>query len=240
MKTPNNSKDSPPLVAKGHSHGETPRPAGRDSPGLSVIARDSAVSTVRKLSTSRGPVTLSQAVTAYLTAPDGPESAATRRVYGGTYRALLAALGEDAAVSDLTPAGLGEWFASRWADATPATWNTNRGALRSLLRFCETQGWITSAADLTRGTGQRKRSPDRSRALSRADVEQLLARENVSPRERTFWRLAYESAARSSELLALNAEDLDLPTAGPASCARAARPTSSPGRLRRRGSCRGC
>ena len=39
--------------------------------------------TVRKLSTSREPVTLGRAVTAYLTAPDGPESAATRRIYGG-------------------------------------------------------------------------------------------------------------------------------------------------------------
>ena len=176
-----------------------------------MIARDGAVGTARKLSTSRRPVTLGQAVIAYLTAPDGPESAATRRVYGGTYRALLAALGPDAAVGDLTPADLGEWFASRWADARPATWNTNRGALRSLLRFCEMQGWIASAADLTRGTGHRKRSPDRSRALSRADIDQLLAREDASLRERTFWRLAYESAARSAELLALNVEDLDLP-----------------------------
>jgi len=165
-----------------------------------VIARDGAVGTARKLSTSRRPVTLGQAVIAYLTAPDGPESAATRRVYGGTYRALLAALGPDAAVGDLTP-----------ADPRPATWNTNRGALRSLLRFCEMQGWIASAADLTRGTGHRKRSPDRSRALSRADIDQLLAREDASLRERTFWRLAYESAARSAELLALNVEDLDLP-----------------------------
>ena len=167
--------------------------------------------TVRKLSTGREHVTLGQAVTAYLTAPDGPGSAATRRVYGGTYRALLGALGEDAAVGDLTPAGLGEWFASRWADARPATWNTNRGAVQSLLRFCETQGWIACAADRIRSVGQRERSPDRSRALSRANVEQLLARDDVSLRERAFWRLAYESAARSAELLALNVEDLDLP-----------------------------
>lgn len=115
--------------------------------------------TVRKLSTGREHVTLGQAVTAYLTAPDGPGSAATRRVYGGTYRALLGALGEDAAVGDLTPAGLGEWFASRWADARPATWNTNRGAVQSLLRFCETQGWIACAADRIRSVGQRERSP---------------------------------------------------------------------------------
>jgi integrase/recombinase XerC/integrase/recombinase XerD len=165
---------------------------------------------VHKLSTSRETVTLGQAVTAYLTAPDGPGSAATRRVYGGTYRALLATLGEDADLGGLTAAALGEWFSGRWADAKPATWDTNRGALRSLLRFCETQGWIASAADLIRGIGHRKRPADRSRALDRARVEQLLAREDIALRERVLWRMLYETAARSAEVLALDVEDLDL------------------------------
>ena len=44
-----------------------------------------------------------------------------------------------------------------------------------------------------------------------AEVEQLLTRKDISLRERTFWRMAYETAARSAELLALNVEDLDLP-----------------------------
>lgn len=197
--------------------------------------------TVRKLSAGREPVTLAQAVTAYLTAPDGPGSAATRRVYGGAYRALLAALGEDAAVDDLTAASLAEWFASRWARAWPATWNTNRGALGSLLRFCETQGWIASAADLIRSVGHRKRSPDRSRALSRADVEQLL----VTARTRACasgcsggWHMRAPRARPSC--LRSTPRTWTCPTAGRVSCARAARPTSSPGRPGRRGCCRGC
>jgi len=33
----------------------------------------------------------------------------------------------------------------------------------------------------------------------------------VALRERAFWRLLYESAARANEILALNIEDLDLP-----------------------------
>ena len=57
----------------------------------------------------------------------------------------------------------------------------------------------------------RKPRPSRARALSRAEVEQLLSREGISLRERTFWRMAYEIAARSAELLALDVEDLDLP-----------------------------
>jgi hypothetical protein len=42
----------------------------------------------------------------------------------------------------------------------------------------------SAAEDLIRSVGQRKRSPDRARALSRADIEQLLAREDVSLTER--------------------------------------------------------
>jgi len=58
---------------------------------------------------------------------------------------------------------------------------------------------------------RRKPWPDRSRALSRGDVEQLLGREDLRLRERTMWRMLYETAARSAEVLALDVEDLDLP-----------------------------
>ena len=71
------------------------------------------------------------------------------------------------------------------------------------------QGWL--AADFSRVLERRKPRPDRTRALSRAQVEQLLTREDIGLRERTFWRMLYETAARSAEVLALNVEDLDLP-----------------------------
>lgn len=58
---------------------------------------------------------------------------------------------------------------------------------------------------------RRRRAPDRSRALARAEVERLLAREDIALRERALWRLLYETAARSAEVLRLNVEDLDLP-----------------------------
>jgi len=49
-----------------------------------------------------------------------------------------------------------------------------------------------------------------ARALPRARIERLLSRRGVPLRERTFWRMLYETAARASEILALNVEDLDL------------------------------
>jgi integrase len=54
---------------------------------------------------------------------------------------------------------------------------------------------------------RRRPRPDRSRA----DVEQLLTREDINLRERVTWQLLYESAARSAKVLALDVEDLDLP-----------------------------
>jgi integrase len=75
--------------------------------------------------------------------------------------------------------------------------------------YWQRQGWIT--ADPSRMLKRRKPRPDRARALSRAEVEQLLTRQDISLRERTLWRMLYETAARSAEVLALNVEDLDLP-----------------------------
>jgi integrase/recombinase XerD len=48
------------------------------------------------------------------------------------------------------------------------------------------------------------------RALTRAQLERLFARRDLPLRERTLWRLLYETAARANELLALDVEDLDL------------------------------
>jgi integrase len=49
--------------------------------------------------------------------------------------------------------------------------------------------------------------------LLRREVEDLVRARHGdrSLRERTLWRMAYESAARSAELLALDVEHLDLP-----------------------------
>lgn len=166
--------------------------------------------TVHQLSATGPAVTLGGAVDSYLRAIDHPEKAGTARVYGGVYRALLAALGAGTPLTDLTADKLSGWFTTRWGSAKPATWDTRRGALRSLLNYCETQGWITSAADLIRGVQRRKRPADRSRAIPRASIERLLARDGLALREKLLWKMLYESAARSAEVLRLDAGDLDL------------------------------
>ena len=49
----------------------------------------------------------------------------------------------------------------------------------------------------------------RTRALTRAEVTRILGLP-VALREKTLWTLAYESAARASEALAINVGDVDL------------------------------
>ena len=58
---------------------------------------------------------------------------------------------------------------------------------------------------------ERSTSPARpDRALTRDQISALFALD-VGLRDKTYWRLLYETAARAEEILALNVEDLDLP-----------------------------
>ena len=81
-------------------------------------------------------------------------------------------------------------------------------ALRSAIRYWTEQTWL--AGDPTQALRRRGRAPDRTKALSRAEVEALLALEGIGLRELTLWRLLYETAARAAEVLALDVDDLDL------------------------------
>ena len=86
-------------------------------------------------------------------------------------------------------------------------------AIRSTAAYWQRQGWI--GADPSRLLQRRKPRPDRSRALSRAEVEQLLAREDISLRERTMWRMLYETAARSAGCSPWTLRTWTWPTAAP-------------------------
>jgi integrase len=158
---------------------------------------------------SREAVSLRDASDAYLATLAGPESVGTRRVYAGVLRTLAAEFGQDEDVAALDGREVAAWFTSRWGSGSPSRWNVALDALRSACRYWHDQPWITD--DPTAPLRRRKRALDRSRSLSRVDVEQLLTREDIALRERTLWRLLYESAARSAEVLRLDVGDLDLP-----------------------------
>jgi integrase/recombinase XerD len=105
------------------------------------------------------------------------------------------------------PGRLATSFAARAAGADADTVNRELSVLRAAVSWWQAQGWI--AADPSRGLSRMPAPPDRTRALSRAEVDAVF-RLDVALREKTYWRLLYESAARADEVLTLDVGDLDL------------------------------
>jgi integrase/recombinase XerD len=155
---------------------------------------------------SGGTVTLQDAVDAFLDHHDLARS--TRRVYRASLASLVAELDPATAVGELSGPRLAGWFRGRYAAAAPATWNRELATLRAAVGWWRRCGWL--AVDPTDGLERRRERVDRTRALTRGQLERLFARRDLLLRERTLWRLLYETAARANELLALDVEDLDL------------------------------
>lgn len=130
---------------------------------------------------------------------------------------MTGALGPDTPVSHLTDDEIREeivqWLHDRWDGAAQVTYNRHLDGLRSAIGYWANQAWLS--ADPTRPIRRRPLPPDRTRALSHAQVDRLLSREDIGLRERVLWRLLYESAAQASAVLALDVCDLDLPNRGP-------------------------
>ncbi|MEV0589102.1 site-specific integrase [Nonomuraea sp. NPDC050310] len=139
-------------------------------------------------------------------------AANTAKAYAIALRALTTELGEQVPLTHLEGDSgadrIAAWFTGRWGDAAAATFNARLDALGSACGWWRDQGWLTG--DPLRRIRRRPRTLDRTRALARAEVEALLTSPRLALRERTLFRLLYESAARAQEVLALDACDLDL------------------------------
>ena len=153
-----------------------------------------------------GRTTLQEAANAFLDHHDLARS--TRRVYRASLASLVAELDPATAVGELSGSMLAGWFRGRYAAVAPATWNRELATLRAAVSWWCRRGWL--AVDPTDALERRRERVDRTRALTRGQLERLFARRDLPLRERTLWRLLYETAARANELLALDVEDLDL------------------------------
>jgi hypothetical protein len=134
----------------------------------------------------------------------------TRRVYRASLAALVDGLGPTRPTPELTAERLEGWFRARYAAAAPATWNRELATLRSAVGWWHANGWPPVAGDPTTGLARRREHPNRTRALTRGQLEALWRRSDLRLRDTALWRLLYETAARTSEALNLDVGDLDL------------------------------
>ncbi|MFF7944881.1 site-specific integrase [Nocardia gamkensis] len=71
------------------------------------------------------------------------------------------------------------------------------------------EGWDAPTVPASAG---RSTPPDSDTPVrSRTAIDRLIARRDIYLREKTLWRMLYETCARTEELLQVNIEDLDLP-----------------------------
>ncbi|MGF6889648.1 integrase/recombinase XerC [Nocardia sp. GAS34] len=140
----------------------------------------------------------------------------TRRAYAIAIVKTVAALdgpgpdgllGRSRALDSVTDTEIGAALESLWGQAAVNTWNSRRAAVGKWLSWCAEQSWNAPQlpASAARSTPPDSETPVRSRTA----IDRLIGRREVHVREKTLWRMLYETCARAEELLQLNIEDLD-------------------------------
>ncbi|MCZ9346984.1 site-specific integrase [Streptomyces sp. TRM76130] len=105
----------------------------------------------------------------------------------------------------MLPEVLAELAAARADEMDGDTVNRELSIARKAIGWWQRQGWI--ACDPTIGIERRPAPPDRTKALSETQIAALWHLD-VALREKTLWKMLYESAARAEEILCLDVEDL--------------------------------
>lgn len=152
-------------------------------------------------------MTITEAIKTWETVNKRIVSPSTFRRYMVVYRQFETAFA-GVEVRDIDRAMFADWFNDLYGEAKPSTWNVSRSALHNLYALLSD---LEEADPKALALVKRQRIPaDKPEAMTRPQVEKLLADEMVTARERALYAMLYESAARVSELLALNVPDLDL------------------------------
>ena len=125
----------------------------------------------------------------------------TRRGYTGVLDRLLAGLGADRPLAEVSGEELAGILEQLWGQRAPATWNRNRDAVAAWLSWCAASR--LPAPVLPASAERRREHLNATRAVPRPAIDRALSRRDVPLREKTLWRMLYETAARASEVLAL-------------------------------------
>lgn len=168
--------------------------------------------TVTAIGTRRGAETptVRAAVDGFLAAPRNQRSPHTARAYGNALDRMAAQLGADRLLAEVGEDQVHDALKKLWGESAPATWNRNRGIVASWLTWCATRPRWDCPSMPTMAERQRE-NKDSTQAMDRGEIDRLCKRSDIPLRERTLWRLLYESSSRTSAVLALNVEDLDMP-----------------------------
>ncbi len=156
-----------------------------------------------------GPIEL--ATEAFLATSDFTNT--TRRVYRRTLIALADDLEQGIRVHEISQAEIRQHLKYRYGTATPATYNRNLATLRSFFDWCIDY----ERTDKNPATNIKNRKKRRStaaerqaRPISYEELDALWSDDTHDRRDRCYWAMLYDTAARANELLLINIEDLDL------------------------------
>ena len=143
------------------------------------------------------------AIDAFLSQPD--MTANTRRSYATTLRFIEREVGGQPLNAPL----LAAIVTQRWDESSPATWNLRVASVGSFLAYVREQDLLNVPGELR--LRRRREHHDNTRSLPVASLERLWQRREIPIRERTLWRMLYETAARADEILGIDVTDLDVP-----------------------------
>jgi site-specific recombinase XerD len=175
-----------------------------------MTATVTKLETRRRRSGTAGRPTVRASIDSFLDSPQIKGNANTLRAYTNVLDRAAEMIGASRELAGVHDAEIADALTKLWAGAKPATWNRNRAAVGSWLAWCKAkQHW--TAPDLPDSTERRRENNDDTKAVSKSRIDRLCRRRDAPLREKTLWRMLYESASRASAVLALNIEHLDLP-----------------------------
>ncbi|MGP4025771.1 tyrosine-type recombinase/integrase [Actinomadura sp. 3N407] len=192
----------------------------------------------RKITALRGGgVTLTEAADEFLSTRR-VANPNTRRAYASAIdRTITRVGGGDQPLAEVTEEQIGDALAALWGECSPATWNRNRAAVSSWLTWCQTKKrW--AAPSVPADAERRRVNTDHTKAVAKTKLERTLSRRDLPLREKTLYRMLYETAVCAAEILALDVQDLDLENRKRRSPPRAATPNGCTGTPAPPASCR--
>ena len=154
---------------------------------------------------------LAAAVEAFLTGSD--LAASTRAVYEGTLTMIQVDLPAEVSVGEVTTSMLEAHLQARYEESAPATYNRNLATICSLFTWCVDRDLLPRSP--ARGIRWRKarrtvEAERQSRPISLEVLEALWSDARHRLRDRVYWAMAYDTAARADELLGLDVDNIDL------------------------------